>query len=52
MDSLFTFGPYAGYIWFAYGASALGLGALTLFTWRAYASAKRRARALEDGTAK
>lgn len=49
MDGLFSFGSYAAYIWFAYGASALGLGGLTFVIWRAYARAKARARALEGG---
>jgi len=49
MDGLFSFGSYATYIWFAYGATALALGGLTFFTLRAYARAKARARALEGG---
>ncbi len=49
MDGLFSFGSYAAYIWFAYGASALGLGGLTFLIWRAYARAKARAHALGGG---
>jgi len=51
MEHLFSFGHYAGYIWWAYGLSALGLGALTFLSWRAYARAKARARALEGHAA-
>lgn len=51
MDEIFSFGPYGAYIWAAYGLSALGLGALTVFSWRAHAKAKARIRALERNAA-
>jgi len=41
MNDAFDFGRYAPYIWFAYGVSVLGLGALI------YARRRKLRRALE-----
>jgi len=49
MGDLLQFGNYAGYIWAAYGMSAVALGGLAYFTWYAYGAAKRKARKLEAG---
>ena len=47
MDAFFAMGKYAAYVWPAYGVSFLGLGLAAVFTWSAYARAKRRLAALE-----
>ena len=47
MNDLFDMGVYAGFVWPAYGATAIGLGAAIIFTLRAYAKAKARLAALE-----
>jgi heme exporter protein D len=40
-------GGYAAFVWPAYGATLLGLGAATALTWRASARAKAQLAALE-----
>ena len=47
MNTLFAMGSYAAFVWPAYGVSLFGLGALIVFTLRAYARAKARLSALE-----
>ena len=43
----FDMGPYAVYIWPAYGVSALALAGITLWTLAAWRRAKARLAALE-----
>ena len=43
----FALGPFAGFIWSAYAASALGLVGAALWTWAAWRKAKARLAALE-----
>ena len=43
----FRYGPYAGYIWPAYGVTVLVLGGVTLWTLAAWRRAKARLAALE-----
>lgn len=48
MEAFFAMGKYAAYVWPAYGASLVGLGLAALFTWSAYARAKRRLSSIEN----
>ncbi len=45
--SVFDMGAYGAYVWPAYAASAIGLGAAVIWTLRAYARARTRLNALE-----
>ena len=45
----FDMGPYAVYIWPAYGVSVLVLGGVTLWTLLAWRRAKARLAAMEAG---
>ena len=45
--SIFDMGAYGAFVWPAYAASAIGLGAAVIWTLRAYGSAKARLAALE-----
>jgi heme exporter protein CcmD len=47
MSHFLFMGGYAAFVWPAYGASLLGLGAAILLTGRAYARAKVRLAVLE-----
>jgi heme exporter protein CcmD len=49
MEAFFAMGKYAAYVWPAYGVSVLGIGLAVVFTWAAYARAKRRLAVLEAG---
>jgi heme exporter protein CcmD len=40
-------GGYAAFVWPAYGVTLVGLGAVVIFTWRAYGRAKARLAAME-----
>jgi heme exporter protein D len=46
--SFWQMGGYAGYIWPAYGVTALGLGAAIVWTLKSYGDAKARLKALEE----
>ena len=46
--SFWQMGGYAGYIWPAFGVSALGLIAAVVWTLAAYNAAKARLKALEE----
>jgi heme exporter protein D len=48
MSDFLQMGGYAGFIWPAYGVSALGLVAATVWTLAAWRSAKARLAALES----
>ena len=45
--SMFDMGAYSAFVWPAYAVSAIGLGAVVIWTLRAYASARTRLAALE-----
>ena len=47
MDAFLHMGGYAAYVWPAYGASAVGIGAAIVLTLSAYRRAKARLAALE-----
>jgi heme exporter protein D len=47
MSAMLNMGGYAAFVWPAYGASVLLLGAVIVLTWRAYARAKAQLAALE-----
>jgi heme exporter protein CcmD len=47
MSHFLFMGGYAAFVWPAYGATLLGLGAATLLICRAYARAKAHLAALE-----
>ena len=47
MSGLLNMGGYAAFVWPAYGASVLLLGAAIVLTWRAYARARAQLAALE-----
>ena len=47
MQHFFAMGGYAAFVWPAYGASALGIGGITITTLRAYRRARRRLAELE-----
>jgi heme exporter protein CcmD len=49
MEAFLAMGKYAAYVWPAYGVSLLGIGLAVVFTWTAYARAKRRLADLEAG---
>jgi len=49
MEAFFAMGKYAAYVWPAYGASLIGLGFVVGVTLSAYARAKKRLAALENG---
>ena len=49
MAHFFAMGGYAAFVWPAYGASFLGLGATIWATLRGYARAKRQLAELENG---
>jgi heme exporter protein D len=51
MAHFFAMGGYAGYVWPAFGASFIGVGAIIWTTLRDYARAKRQLAALERDTA-
>jgi len=40
MSALLDMGGYGGFVWPAYGVTLIGLGAIIIFTWRAYQRAK------------
>jgi heme exporter protein D len=44
---MFDLGPYAAFIWPAYGVSALALGGVTLWTILSWRKAKAKLAALE-----
>ena len=48
LDHIFNLGPYSGFIWPAYGVSALALIGATIWTLSAWYAAKRRLAALQD----
>jgi len=48
MAHFFAMGGYAAFIWPAYGASFLGLGAMIWATLRGYGRAKRQLAELES----
>lgn len=47
MNALLDMGGYAAFVWPAYGASVVLLGAAIVLTWRAYARARTQLAALE-----
>jgi heme exporter protein CcmD len=47
--SFWAMGGYAAFVWPAYAVSALGLIAAAAWTLCAYAAARKRLKALEDG---
>jgi heme exporter protein D len=47
MSAILNMGGYAAFVWPAYGASVLLLGAAIVLTWRAYARARVQLAALE-----
>ena len=47
MSHFLDMGGYAAFVWSAYGASLLGLGAAIALAYRAYARAKASLAALE-----
>jgi heme exporter protein D len=48
MAHFLAMGGYAAFVWPAYGASAIGIGAIVFATLRDYTRAKRRLSRLED----
>ena len=42
MESFFSMGGYAPYVWSAYGAAALILAVMGAASWRAYKKARSR----------
>jgi heme exporter protein D len=46
--SFWAMGGYAAFVWPAYGVSALGLLGAVAWTLKAYGTAKRRLKALEE----
>lgn len=49
MAHFFAMGGYAAFVWPAYGASILGIGAVIVATLRGNGRAKRRLAELEGG---
>jgi heme exporter protein CcmD len=47
--SFWAMGGYASFVWPAYAVSAVGLIGAVVWTFRAYAAAKKRVRDLEGG---
>ncbi len=47
MSGFLAMGGYAAYVWPAYGATVVLLGAAVALTWRAYVRARTRLAALE-----
>jgi heme exporter protein D len=47
MSEFLNMGGYGAYIWPAYGISALSLGVVAVWCWRAWRAAKARLAALE-----
>jgi heme exporter protein D len=47
MAGFFAMGGYAAFVWPAYAVSAIGLLGAIVLTWRAYAAARARLRALD-----
>ncbi len=47
MNAMLNMGGYAAFVWPAYGASVLLLGAAIVLTWRAYSRAKAQLAVLE-----
>jgi heme exporter protein D len=47
MSAFFAMGGYAAFVWPAYGATAVLLGAAVALTWRAYAKARVQLALLE-----
>jgi heme exporter protein CcmD len=47
--SFWAMGGYAAFVWPAYAVSALGLISATVWTFSAYAAAKKRLKDLEGG---
>jgi heme exporter protein D len=47
MSGFFAMGGYAAFVWPAYAATAIGLGAMILFTWQSWRAARKRLAALE-----
>jgi heme exporter protein CcmD len=45
--SMFDMGAYGAFVWPAYAVSVIGLGAVVIWTLRAYARARTRLAALE-----
>jgi heme exporter protein D len=46
--SYFAMGGYAGYIWSAWGLTALVMAALAVASWRALKSSQRELKTLQD----
>ncbi len=52
MADWLSMGGYGGFIWPAYGLSVAALVGLTIWSWRDYFSAKRRAQSFDHGLEK
>ena len=48
MTEFFAMGGYAGFVWSAYGASAIVLATAAVLTFKAHARAKRAMTRLEE----
>ena len=48
MAHFFAMGGYAAFVWPAYGASLVGIGAIVVATLRSYARAKRALSQIEE----
>lgn len=48
MSEWFSMGGYAAFVWPAWGATALVLGTLIVWSWRDYTMAKAAAAKLDD----